>query len=118
MGVKVRIHSSVGIHRGLAGCAFIKASTEQEMNNWGIAKHFCLLFDESLCWTYFHSVSAPTELTDGSGITTPNQVAPERLFMLGNKFNHFNRKGVGRIEKLLVGSMNTSLSAQKHLGQK
>ncbi len=92
MGVEVRIHSSVGVHRGFACCAFIKACAEQKVNNRGIAKHFNLFFYEALRWPDFHTVSTPTELTDGSGITSPNQVAPKCLLVFRNEFDDFNGK--------------------------
>ena len=92
MGVKVRIHSSVSVHRGLTCGAFVKACAKQKMNNRWVSKHFCLLFNEALRWPDFHAVSAPSKLADWSRVTSPNDVAPKGLLVFWNEFDDFNGK--------------------------
>ena len=93
MCVKVGIHPSVGVHRGFAGSAFIEASSQQKMDDRGIAKNIRVTRKKLHSRADFHTISAPSELSNGRGVSTSNEVAPEGLLVFGDQFDDLHRKG-------------------------
>jgi hypothetical protein len=62
------------------------------MDYWRATKSLLVLFDESLLWSYFHSICAPSEFPNWCWISSTNQVHPECLVDLRGEFDYLDRE--------------------------